>query len=52
MVNHCEDYVNFHDIEHQLQKASFITFFITVFFMKSKVNWEVSSIYSKLITGS
>ena len=42
MVNHCEDYVNFHDIEHQLQKTSFITFSIVFFY---EILSELGSIF-------
>ena len=52
MVNHCEGHVIFQDIKHQLQGNMLHQFLCYSVFIKSSLNWEVSSIHSKLFTGS
>ena len=51
MVNHFEIHIFFQDIDSQLQE-DIIHYFLHYSFTKSSSNWEVSSIQSKLFTGS
>ena len=51
MVNHYDEAdINFQAIEHQLQKMSFIAFFLVS--MKSSLNLEVSPTHLNPLTGN
>ena len=52
MINDYEVYAVFQDIAHQLQENILHCFLYYGFFIKSSLNWEVSSIHSNLFSGS
>ena len=52
MVNHYKVHVIFQDIKHQLQDNILHQYLHSGFLMKSSLNSELSSIHSKLLSGS